>query len=192
MGQNSTEVAYGFGQMGSAHCKTNSSVYPPAGMVIVAVQFIASNTLDVLRPEANSTAAFENFQCFHTEGAAHNNGDAQQAINNLVGSRHHTLTGANAGIIPGMEVISNTEYLGVNHALNLPATKVLSVSGTAISFNRPVTGATTTLTFSSHTGDGGEDASNTAYPTGMVIYGRWTEVKPAVDAHGGVICYFGY
>ena len=192
MGQNSTEVAYGFGQLGSVHVKTNNSVYPPAGMVIVAVQFIAANAPDILRPEANSTAAYENFQCFHTEGAAHNNGDAQQALVNASASLHHTLTGANTSIIPGMEVISNTEYLGVDHASNLPATKVVSVSGTAISFNRPVTAATTTLTFSSHTGDGGEDASGVTYPTGMVIYGRWTEVKPAADTDGGVICYFGY
>jgi hypothetical protein len=192
MGQNSTEVAYGFGQMGSAHCKTAASVYPPAGMVIVAVQFLAANTLTILRSEAGSTAAYENFHCFNTETAAHNNGDAQQAISDASASTSQTLTGANAAIKVGMEVISNTEYLGVNHASNLPATKVTSVSGTAITFNRSVTGASTTLTFTSHTGDGGEDASGISYPTGIVIYGRWTEVKPAADADGGIICYFGY
>ena len=54
MGMNSTEVSYGFGQLGSIHCQTASSVYPPKDMVIVAIQFIADNTPTVMRPEAQT------------------------------------------------------------------------------------------------------------------------------------------
>ena len=51
MGINSTEVAYGFGQMGSGHIKASTALYPPAGKVIVAitmledVQFLTSTGL---------------------------------------------------------------------------------------------------------------------------------------------------
>ena len=192
MGQNSQEVAYGFGQMGSVHVKTANSIFPPAGMVVVAIQFIAANVLSVLRTEADSTAAFENFQCFGTVKTGHDNGDAQQGVVNASIRSNHTLSGATPAIKVGMEVISDTEYLGVDHALNLPATKVTSVAGTAITFNRGVTAATTTLTFTSHTGHGGETTGTANFPTGMIIYGRWTQVKPANDPDGGIICYFGY
>ena len=51
MGQNSTEVAYGFGQMGSAYVDLAVPIVPPQGMVIVAIQFLADNTPTVLTPE---------------------------------------------------------------------------------------------------------------------------------------------
>ena len=44
MGQNSTEVAYGFGQMGSAYTDLATPIVPPQDMVIVAIQFLADNT----------------------------------------------------------------------------------------------------------------------------------------------------
>ena len=59
MGQNSTEVSYSFGQMGSVFTNLAQSVYPPKGHVIVAIQFLADNvptvmeteTLDALGPQ---------------------------------------------------------------------------------------------------------------------------------------------
>ena len=45
MGINSTEVAYGFGQLGSGFCDTAGAFTPPAGKVIVAIQFMADTTL---------------------------------------------------------------------------------------------------------------------------------------------------
>jgi len=192
MGQNSTEVAYGFGQLGSIHGQTANSIYPPNGMVIVAIQFLADNTPTVLRPEAQGAGAVDHFQCVNTEAAGHNNGDAQQAISDASAGTVHTLTGANSDIKVGMQVYSNTEDLCENKSTNLPRCLVTKVDGTTIEFNRPVTGSSTTLTFSSETGDGGEDATGVKYPKGMTIYGRWTEVKPEADADGGVICYLGY
>ena len=51
MGQNSTEVAYGFGQLGSAYTDLAKPIVPPQGMVIVAITFLADNTPTVLTPE---------------------------------------------------------------------------------------------------------------------------------------------
>ena len=51
MGQNSTEVAYGFGQLGSAYSDVANIIVPPTGHVIVAIQFLADNTPTLLAPE---------------------------------------------------------------------------------------------------------------------------------------------
>jgi len=51
MGQNSTEVSYGFGQMGSAYTDVANIIVPPADHVIVAIQFLADNTPTILTPE---------------------------------------------------------------------------------------------------------------------------------------------
>jgi len=189
---------FSYGQMGSAHCKTAASVIPPQGMVIVAVQFLAANTPTILRSEKTTNALVDNADrnaCFSTEHVAHNNGDAQQAIADGSSNTTRALTGANAAIKVGMQVFSNTENLLVDGTLVAERSPCLVtyIDGTEIRFNRPVVGATTTLTFSElhGTGDGGEDASGIAYPANMTIYGRWLEVKPEADANGGVICYFG-
>ncbi len=51
MGQNSTEVAYGFGQMGSVYTDLDQVIIPPKDHVIVAIQFLADNTPTVMVPE---------------------------------------------------------------------------------------------------------------------------------------------
>tara|TARA_R110002096_G_scaffold275530_1_gene469274 strand:- start:1352 stop:2023 length:672 start_codon:yes stop_codon:yes gene_type:complete len=51
MGMISSEVSYGFGQMGSATCQTATPVIPPQGMVIMAIQFLNGNTPTVLESE---------------------------------------------------------------------------------------------------------------------------------------------
>ena len=52
MGLNSTEVAYGFGQLGSGHLQAGSSALtPPSGKVIVAIQFLDEIALSALIPE---------------------------------------------------------------------------------------------------------------------------------------------
>ena len=56
-----TITSYGFGQMGSAHCKTAASVYPPHGMVIVAIQFLAANTPTILKAATDETGARHEF-----------------------------------------------------------------------------------------------------------------------------------
>ena len=66
MGINATQTSYAFGQLGSAHCKTANSVFPPKGMVICAVQFLAANTPTIMRSEASSSLAQEHFACLST------------------------------------------------------------------------------------------------------------------------------
>jgi hypothetical protein len=48
MGMNSTEVAYGFGQLGSGFVNTVGAFEPPTGKVIVAIQFLADTELSGL------------------------------------------------------------------------------------------------------------------------------------------------
>ena len=50
MGINSTEVAYNFGQLGSAYTDIAQTIVPPKNHVIVAIQFLADNTPTVLTP----------------------------------------------------------------------------------------------------------------------------------------------
>jgi len=58
MGQNSTEVAYGFGQLGSGFVDDNGAFLPPAGMVIVAIQTLADTKIATLTPEVVDGAAY--------------------------------------------------------------------------------------------------------------------------------------
>ena len=55
MGQNSTEVSYGFGQLGSMFTNLAKPVFPPKGHVIVAIQFLAANTPTVMLTETLDT-----------------------------------------------------------------------------------------------------------------------------------------
>jgi hypothetical protein len=62
MGINSTEVAYGFGQMGSGHIKAAATdLLPPAGSVIVAITMLDNVSFGVLTADThlngNNTAA---------------------------------------------------------------------------------------------------------------------------------------
>jgi len=51
MGINSTEVAYGFGQMGSAYTDKAVEIIPPKDHVIMAIQFLADCTPATMTPE---------------------------------------------------------------------------------------------------------------------------------------------
>ena len=51
MGINSTEVSYGFGQLGSVYTDLDQVIIPPKDHVIVAIQFLADNTPTELVPE---------------------------------------------------------------------------------------------------------------------------------------------
>ena len=48
MGINSTEVAYGFGQIGSGFCDSAGAFTPPSGKVIIAITFLDDMTLSGL------------------------------------------------------------------------------------------------------------------------------------------------
>ena len=73
MGINSTEVAYSFGQLGSGFSDEASVVTPPAGKVIVAIQFLEDTVLSTLvaATDTPDTAYFS-----HTTAVANNGGGA--------------------------------------------------------------------------------------------------------------------
>jgi len=75
MGQNSTEVAYGFGQMGSGFSDEAVAVTPPAGKVIVAMTFLEDTVLSAMVADTSvvDTAYFS-----HTTAVANNGGGAAE------------------------------------------------------------------------------------------------------------------
>lgn len=76
MGQNSTEVAYGFGQLGSGFSDEAAAVTPPSGKVIVAIQFLEDTVLSTLvaATDTPDTAYFS-----HTAAVANNGGNAAES-----------------------------------------------------------------------------------------------------------------
>ena len=72
MGINSTEVAYGFGQMGSLFNDGTAACTPPTGKVFVAITMLADTTFDTsagLVADNDTTAGIE---YAGTDTAAHN------------------------------------------------------------------------------------------------------------------------
>ena len=53
MAVNSTEVSYGFGQMGSAFTDETTEVEAPSGKVIVAITFLEDTELTSLTPDTS-------------------------------------------------------------------------------------------------------------------------------------------
>jgi len=76
MGINSTEVSYGFGQMGSMFTDTaDNQINPPTGMVFVAITFLVDTQLEVLATNAGGLTgdtSDANFEYIGTDVAAHN------------------------------------------------------------------------------------------------------------------------
>tara|TARA_Y100000004_G_scaffold26174_1_gene26498 strand:- start:1465 stop:1851 length:387 start_codon:yes stop_codon:yes gene_type:complete len=76
MGINSTEVSYGFGQMGSMFTDTaNNAIKPPTGKVFVAITFLANTQLEILSTNAGGLTADTSdtdIEYVGTDVAAHN------------------------------------------------------------------------------------------------------------------------
>ena len=107
MGQNSTEVAYGFGQMGSVFQNLAFPVYPPKDHVIVAIQFLADNALSVLETETLHTMGPQFITHQDDEIQADGGPDA-----NFVGVTFAEASGAGTvatGVIPLTDHARNSE-----------------------------------------------------------------------------------
>ena len=234
MGQNSTEVAYGFGQLGSVYQNLAKPVYPPKDHVIVAIQFVANNvlsavhteTLDSMGPQYITTEANElasaggpdsNFLGVYKQEAT--SGTAAGVItltNDVVGNElikpgQIILIGADtddintngfnadsgAGHITPIYEGPNRQYLevvsltGGTYGTTLTVKGVGSGGVTAQAALANIDTSNTIFFLDSYHAAGGTTLVGTSFPTGMVIYGRWTMVTPAADATGGIICYFG-
>ncbi len=74
MGQNSTEVAYGFGQIGSGFSDEAVAVTPPSGKVIIAMTFLEDTILSAMVADVQDNAAYFS----HTAAVANNGGGAAE------------------------------------------------------------------------------------------------------------------
>ena len=217
MGQNSTEVAYGFGQMGSAFTDTaNAPIYPPKGLVIIAITFLADTQLELLGTNAGGltsdlvTDAGGTAQShwIGTDVAAHDLGNHEDAD-------AHNDNGSNATGVITLAAASDLIKSGmiVEHATMCPRSLtnpyiVKSVSSTSVTLakqNNPRQTAAVAANYATGSsaqkaqfydphqqGYGGKivDNSNT-FPKGITIYGRWTGVEIGDSKTGALITYFG-
>ena len=60
MGINSTEVAYNFGQLGSAHMHNDhgETLTPPDNMVIIAITMLGQTAFDVLTADTSNSVVY--------------------------------------------------------------------------------------------------------------------------------------
>ena len=213
MGQNSTEVAYGFGQLGSVFTNLAKPVYPPKDHVIVAIQMVEdtvltelhTETLDGGGPQFITTEGTEATDCNYlgvTEQACTGARTTVYVTNDTV-----TIDSTNAKIKVGQYVLLVNDGDTIDAGLtvdsetatpiysgpNAAGVKVLKVNGVNITLSEVLTPTSSqTLVFLDEAhGAGGTTTDGATYPRGLTIYGRWTMVTPTVDADGGIICYFG-
>ena len=210
MGINSTEVSYGFGQLGSVFQNLAKPVYPPKDHVIVAIQFLAANTPTAMITETLDGQGPQYIGTNDTEATAANYlGVTEAAVATGATTTMPELSSANSKIKAGQYVLlvndSDTVDAGLTvdaetvtpiyNGPNKQGVKVVSYGGgtddlvleTEIS---PTTSQTLVFLDEYH-GAGGTTTEGVQFPAGLTIYGRWTMVTPEADANGGVICYFG-
>ena len=214
MGQNSTEVAYSFGQFGSAYSDLAKPIVPPTGLVITAITFLADNTPTVLTPEKLDTEGpsyiniqgtsgdiqvADNHANFNgvvardvTDGtiAAGSNVTIASASNKIKTGQYVLLVAAGDTDTAGITIDSETP-IPITRGPNKQGVKVTSYTAgaTTLTLDTQITPSTQGLIFlDDFHGAGGLTAASQVYPKGVTIYGRWTTFTPSA---AGVICYFG-
>ena len=218
MGQNSTEVAYGFGQMGSVFTNLAKPIYPPKGHVIVAIQMVADATLSALHTETLDSTGPQYLTTEDTEATDANYIGVTEAAAGGAGSTAGvvTISAANAKIKAGQYVLIAADGDTIDTGLTVDAGAghltpiyngpiaqgiiVKSISSTTLTlsqangstFDASSIDADNTFYFlDEYHGAGGTTTEGVTWPKGLTIYGRWTMVLPTADADGGIICYFG-
>jgi len=196
MGQNSTEVAYGFGQFGSAFADTAANtVTPPEELAIIAITFIAETTLDSL--VAKEPTKFPN-----TAESANSKGAYTRTVDGAV-------TSAAKVIFDQENFVSQADQIEVGDEIYLTSTGVLlgtvltldpdgdNTKEIQLAANTSISDGVTVSFLKKkkygHDGVGGQTIDSTQkFPAGLTIYGRWDSVSLAADdTDGGIICYFG-
>ena len=215
MGQNSTEVSYGFGQMGSVFTNLAKPVFPPKDHVIVAVQFLADNTPTAMITETLDTFGPQFPSTDDTEASANNYLGVTEAACNAAGTTAGVvvLTAANALIKPGQFIVIGADADTIDAGITLDTSAghitpiyqgpnqqglvVKAIDGTSLTIENKNGGvfdasnldASNTLYFlDEHHGVGGSTTESIVFPKGITIYGRWTTITPSAAP---VICYFG-
>ena len=218
MGINSTEVSYGFGQMGSVFSNGAKDIIPPQGMVICAIQFLAENTPTTLVTEKHGTQGGPSFP--YISGSTTDVVAAADRFMNFNGVTSATCT--NGTYAAGAAITIGAENLKIKVGQYVLLVDTADAEGTGIDVDEaetPVpiyngenkqgvyvtayTGGTDTLKLSAQItpssqdlvfldefhGAGGTEAAGVTYPSGVTIYGRWTHIVPSAAP---LICYFGY
>jgi len=214
MGQNSTEVAYGFGQLGSVFTNLAKPVFPPKDHVIVAIQFLADNTptamvtetLDTMGPQFPSTGnteATQNNYLGVCESAASGAGSSVGVVTIVANAKikkgQYIIIGADADTIDAGITLdaSAGNVTPVYQGPNAQGLIVKDIDGTTLTianadgsvFDASGLDANNTLYFlDEHHGVGGSRTDSVVFPKGVTIYGRWAKVTPSAAP---VICYFG-
>ena len=214
MGQNSMEVAYGFGQFGSAYTDLAKPIVPPTGLVITAITFLADNTPTVLTPEKLDSEGPSYINIQGTSGdiqvadnhanfngvvardvsdgtiAAGSNVTIASASNKIRVGQYVLLVAAGDTDTAGITIDSETP-VPITRGPNQQGVKVASYTAgaTTLTLDTQITPSTQGLIFlDDFHGAGGLTASSQVFPKGVTIYGRWTTFTPSA---AGVICYFG-
>ena len=199
MGQNSQEVAYGFGQFGSAFADASANtITAPEEMVIVAIQFLADTELSALVASTDPFNGNEEYISIGT--AANSTGSYTRTVNQGTGS-------SNKVIFDQENYVSQSDQIEVGDEVYTTSTGVLLGTVTDLDpddNNTKEIQISATVTFTNNetitfvkpnkkgaVGVGGMaiDSSNT-FPKGSVIYGRWDSVS-LNDNDGIIIAYFG-
>ena len=195
MGQNSTEVAYQFGQFGSALSQLAAqTITAPEGHVIVAITFLDETSLSSLVAE-DSTKHMNTAAASHTgeftrivaQGSSTTNkimfdDGSGNAISNAtagcqVGDHVYDSTGVLHGVVVALDPDGdNTAEIQISNSVAITDNEVLHFSSKALAVG----------------GGGQQLASADKFPKGLTIYGRWTSTSIQADAAtAGIICYFG-
>ena len=180
-----------FGQMGSIFSLGGSAVIPPAGMCIVAIQFLADNILTTLTavPPIGHNYEFPGDTVVAHNGPVTTRTTAGGA--STAGSNILTLSSLNAAIKVG-QVVTGT---GIDGTQQYPVTVLKYDGATTLTLSRGVPSVAGGVTLSFHeilgSGTGGETTNAAVFPKGMTIYGKWETVTCTADANGGIICYLG-
>ena len=214
MGQNSTEVAYGFGQMGSVFVDTTAQITAPQGLVVVAIQTLSdikfseltADSLNAQPAYGTSHAQRGGPEYFGLAVAAHNLGDcviagASKAADITTVTHTANTAGPNSdsAIQTGMQLVSLTDAdFPRNGLLGQPiiVEEILSTTTFRVSDNANKTALSSQSLMGlalNSSGYGGVviDTGN-IFPAGITVYGRWTSFTlQAAAATGGVIAYFG-
>jgi hypothetical protein len=214
MGQNSTEVAYNFGQMGSVFSNLAKPVYPPKDHVIVAIQFLQTGnevsvleteTLDTMGPQFPSTGTTEATDNNYlgvcesaVDGAGSTAGVVTIAANAKIKKGQYIIIGADADAI-GSGITLDTGaghidpvYQGPNAqgliVKNIDGTTLTIANADGATFDASNLDANNTLYFlDEYHGVGGTDVGSVSFIE-TTIFGRWTKF---VGDGKPVICYFG-
>ena len=213
MGINSTEVSYGFGQLGSAYTDLAKPIVPPQGMVIVAIQFLAENTPTVLTPEklddrgpgyvsisgttTDVVGTADDYMNFHgltsaaCTGSNSGNDVTISALNTKIQVGQYVLIVNDADHEgAGITIDSDTPtpiYSGPNQQ-GVYVTAYDGATTVTLSAATTPTSSQSLIFLGPEQGAGGITAASQLYPSGVTIYGRWTAFTPSA---AGVICYFG-